>query len=219
MKKRVMVLCGVIYLSLSIYGCSKTGEITNETSVNETDSIQNNVTVGDSSKDSNKKQSFDFITMNLNETVKNEFMEVKFDSLTYTKELNPSDTSQNYYRYYEEQDGKQYFYLDGTVKSLSGYLSNPCNSVARIIFDDKYNYDASVYIETDNNLSNFYSIDPLTSCRIVIVASVPNEVIDSYSSVDILWGMTEDFGATSSDQYTPIYSWDDCTMGYEMKAK
>lgn len=230
MKKKILL----VLLSLFIAGCSSQGNTNNsENSSVKEETVSSDATSDDQSNEnesktaekkseneetaseSAKEEENPFTEANFGETIELDFAEIQIDSINTEFELNPSDTS-GYYSYYEGTDGKQYVYLDGWIKNVWNVIITPSNSVARMVFDDKYTYDAEVLIEIDGTrLLDIYGIDPFDSTRIVITAQVPDELLDQYSTVVVQWGFAENFGSADGDSYYRINGWNDAKYKYQ----
>ena len=198
---------------------SQTDTTQNKVNESQNDTIQNKVNESQSNEpiaDQNESE-VETIKFNLNETISNDFMEVKFTSFNTSFDLKPTDTS-GFYSYYEGEKGKQYFMLEGTFKNTGTFAEGPHNSVAKFIFDDKYEYSANIYTEQDNSLNSLYTTDPFETNRLVIAAKIPDELLNQYKTVKVMWGITECFSYTKDNKYSYIYSWDDVTTIYEMDA-
>lgn len=238
--KKIIIICLVSILSIGILGCSNSNnketsdlesDIANEISnSNAEEEIMNNVS--DSKEETNEttnnvsdsreetgEDTLHFVDINLNETINTEFMEVTFTKIYTSFDLLPSDTS-GVYSYHKGEEGSQYFILDGTIKNTGTFAQGFTNSVAKFIFDDKYIYNAEVYHELDNtSLYTTFSIDPFESTRIVIAQSIPDELLNQYSTVTIQWGLNDNFGYTDDNKYSSVRNLEKCTYLYELKAK
>lgn len=183
----------------------------------ETSETVNNVTEENVKEETAKSaKDSDYIEFNLNETVTNDFMEFTFFEASTTDMITPSDTS-GAYSYYETEDSKKFFYIEGEIKNVAADIIPPGNSVCQFIFDDKYTYNAQINIEQNNFLSSYYGLDPFDKCRLVIFSEIPNELLDTYKTVTVKWGMTDSFSAQGGGSYQYVFNWDDCTMGYVLK--
>ena len=208
-------------MAFSLMSCGSAGQTSDEAVdkqeevPEETAETVNTVTEETSKEETsstNKKENT-YAEFNLNETVSNDFMEFTIFEASTTDMITPSDTS-SAYTYYETEDTKKFFYIDGEIKNISADIIPPGNSLCQFIFDDKYTYNAQIVIEQDNYLSSYYGLDPFDKCRLVIFSEIPNELLDTYQTVKIKWGMTEAFSAQGGGSYEYVFNWEDCTMGY-----
>ena len=211
----VIIVFAIIIMSvISMEGCSNNAgedEVTTEKSSDIINKVSDEETSNTGNNNINEK------TINLNEDIKTDFMQVTISKIFTTFELKPADTSGTY-SYYKGSEGNKYFVFDGTYKNTGTFAQGPTNSVAKIIFDDKYEYSADIYIESNNYLSSYYAVDPLKSCRFVIAASVPDELIEQYEVVTLKWGITENFNYTADSKYSYANDWNKIDTCYILKA-
>lgn len=77
-------------------------------------------------------------------------------------------------------------------------------------FDGKYNYDGSITADEDGSFSYIYAyLEPLESEKFYIVASVPDELIESYKNVEVKFGFKDNFEyeyGIQEDQCDNLYS-------------
>ena len=144
-------------------------------------------------------------------------METTLTKASYSYELNPSDTSSAYV-YMQGTDGQKYFYVEGNFKNLAGYSAEPDNSIVKFKFDDKYEYTGTVYEDSGTDINQFFSVNPLETVKIYIAAQVPDEIIDSYSSVTVDWMMDDMFGSTDSSHYQYVQE-DTVQYDYQLNLK
>lgn len=146
----------------------------------------------------------------IGEQFSNDFMEIVFSEVSISDILAPSDTSRSY-SYYDSAEGSKFLCFSGTIKNIWTDSFVPGNSLARFIVDDKYTYNARVYIEQNNRLSNHNGLNPFATNRLIIATDIPEELLDQYSTVKLQWGFTDAFSSTGDGEYTYVFSWDDTT--------
>ena len=162
-----------------------------------------------------KKETLDgFTGVSLNQTISLSFVKATFKELYQAYDLKPSNTS-NGYSYYPGEDSYHYMVFEGRVKNTGTYAFGPGESMAGFVFDEKYYYEAWVYVEQNNRLSEYNTITPFSEARILIAAKIPDELLSQYKTIRILWGFKDYFGYTNSSQYYPVYDWDECKYKYE----
>ena len=151
--------------------------------------------VGDANRPASSeadKPDTQFAKVNFGDTITTDFTEMTIDTAETAQELLPSDTS-GVYSYIPDQDGETYFYLLGTIKNTAGdsYSVEDMNIV--ISFDNKYNYTG--YIAADDGGNDFYGdyVKPFGSVKYYMYASVPDELINSYTTCTIRFGFHENF--------------------------
>lgn len=208
-------------LVLSLTACGSSGQTAADVAANnqeevpeETAETVNNITEETSKEEETTSKKDDgYIEFNLNETVTNDFMEFTIFEASTADTITPTDTS-GAYSYYETEDTKKFFYIEGEIKNVAADIIPPGNSLCQFIFDEKYTYNAQIDIEQNNFLSSTYGLDPFDKCRLVIFSEIPNELLDTYKTVKVKWGMTEAFSAQGGGSYQYVFDWEDCTMGY-----
>ncbi len=161
-----------------------------------------------------KQTTSGFNSAELNKPVTLSFMKTTFTKLFQTFDLKPSDTS-DYYSYYKGEEGNHYVVFEGRVKNTGSFTYRPGNSLAKFIFDDRYYYNAWIYVEEDNYLGSYENVVPFDETRIVITALIPDELLSKYNTLTVQWGFTDNFGTYSSDHYNYVFDWEDCTYRYE----
>lgn len=109
-----------------------------------------------------------------------------------------------------DKENEKYFYLKGTLKNISGDSYDSEDIVAQITFDDKYNYNA--YLKADDGGNDFYGhvVKPFGVVTYYIYASVPNELIEIYSTCTIKFGFKENFSGSYYDDF------DECDYLYQI---
>ena len=94
------------------------------------------------------------------------------------------------YNYFQGESGKHYFIVNGTFKNLAGYsylLSN--QTKVSFQFNDKYQYDGIVYTAVDHSthVDQYEATDPLEVVNVYICSLVPDEIMETFDSVQIDW--------------------------------
>lgn len=226
MKKRI-VLSLLVILILS--GCGKAvtekqskeienvemqdGNETKKEEKNTSDKSTNKVvnTPSESTSKAAKENDLQFETVNYGDTISTDFVEMTIESIQNAEALYPTDTS-GVYSYMSDQDGEKYFYLKGSLKNIGGNAYSSENIVAEICFDDKYNYRA--YLKADDGGNDFYGdyVKPFGSIIYYIYASIPDELLDSYSECTIKFGFKENFKGSYYDDF------EECDYLYQITA-
>lgn len=196
----VLFLC--ISLALCLTACGSTTEPpkeTNDSYVGTTDNSSNEVSnkMNDNEEVISKVESDDttsFHEISFGETQTLDFVEFTIDGASSGDEIKPANP-QNVYTYESDLDGEKYIYIYGTIKNISGdQFEFADNMYAKMTFDDKYNYRASIIADEDGSFSYIYAyLDPLKSERFYIIASVPDEMENQYSKVNVKFGFAENF--------------------------
>ena len=137
-----------------------------------------------------------FQAFNYGDTIYLDFAEIKLDGFGV-----PETTT----------EGKYWAYLSGTIKNLGTTYINPSesNSYVTMIFDDKYTYIGTIQILEYSDAG----VAPLETADIFITTYVPEEIGESYSTVKIRFGFTENF---ESPDTSPFTDFEKCDYIYEM---
>lgn len=135
------------------------------------------------------------------ETVSTEGYSFTLNSLSFVEEIYPSDTS-SYYNYYPDQPGMKYLVAELTYKNeWTNYVTPGWSTDAT--FDVGGNmYSATVEVDGGTMTSQNYSIDPKVTNRLIVWASIPDEVVNS-GSPKLSWSFPKDpslLNAFYSDQ-------------------
>lgn len=150
-----------------------------------------------------------FTRINIGDSITLDFVELTFDTASWSDTIMPTDTS-GFYSYLSDIDGESYFWLRGTLKNTAGSAYTVSNMVAEITFDEKYTYSAWLIAEDDG--TDFYgdSVNPLSSVTYYIYSSIPDELKTMYSSCQVRFGFAEAFNGSSFD------SFEECGYRYVM---
>lgn len=102
-------------------------------------------------------------------------------------------TPDNYYHYYESDDGMIFVDIVINIKSLKNkaVTQNSLVGLAKVIYDSQYEYNTQLTVEEDNGKDlngypNLYSIEPLSTLKYHFFASVPYEVIYNDKALDFV---------------------------------
>lgn len=100
----------------------------------------------------------------------------------------------HYYLYQEALDGFKLFYLFGTFENTSGEPMHIPNIYVEFNFDGKYRYDGKVVGVGEEYRSFVSDVPPLTSVNYYVYASIPETLLDTYTTCTIKLGFTDNFG-------------------------
>lgn len=152
-----------------------------------------------------------FQNVNLGTQITLDFLEMTFDTVSYAQELKPTDTS-SVYSYYADKENEQYFYLSGSIKNIGGAGYSVDNIVSEIVIDNKYTYNA--HLIADNGGNDFYGdyVKPFGGVKYYIYASVPDELLNQYSTVTFRFGFKNNFSGSYYDDF------DECNYLYQLSA-
>lgn len=127
----------------------------------------------------------------LNQTIATDDYEFTFTRCDWSDAVYPPDTS-GAYTYFEGESGKHYFIVYATLKNLAGsaiYLYN--STTVSFQFNGKYQYDGIVYTAVDDatTVDQFAPTDPLETVNLYICALVPDEIMDTFDTVQVEWSL------------------------------
>ena len=123
----------------------------------------------------------------------------------WSMQLQTQPDSSGRYAYYNGEDGKHYFVFSGTMKNTSDREISPHDTAtATFQFNGKYAYDGSVSVAASGKFkgSSIEGIDPLETVELYVYALVPDEIMETFDTVD----MTLSFDPSQSTVYTLSYS-------------
>lgn len=136
------------------------------------------------------------------------FAEIKFEKTSLENELYPKDTS-GVYMYFEEEAGKKYFQLVGTIKNTSNLQYDIEHMCATFCFDDYYTFNAALAADAGQFRAFDHYVDPLNTVDFHLYVQIPNELANSFKSCVIQFGFSENFDS--------VYDFDECDYLYELK--
>ncbi len=94
-------------------------------------------------------------------------------------------------------DGETYIVVEATVKNISGSEITFSDIFAEFIFNDKYTYDESVSILSEYSsggfLSSLVQLTPLQEKTVYFVCSVPDEMANTATTIDLVFGTDKEF--------------------------
>lgn len=169
---------------------------TNSNATKSENTISNNKVKSENTENSNEikenTNDIEFTTVNYGDTITTDFVSMIIDSVSSSQVLYPSDTS-GVYSYMPDEEGETYFYLTGNLKNTSGESYDVEDIYATMTFDNRYTYTA--YLKADDGGNDFYGnyVKPLKSIKYYIYSSVPDELIESYSTCKIRFAFKNNF--------------------------
>lgn len=144
----------------------------------------------------------------LGDMISLDFVEMSIEEINISDELYPPVTAGGY-TYQSDIVNEKFFCLTGVLKNLSESSYDIQHMYAEMKFDNKYTYTAYIQASAwDNHLSGEY-VKPLGEVKYYIHSSVPDELIDSFSTCTISFGFNDDFSGSrhmSSTECNYVYS-------------
>lgn len=140
----------------------------------------------------NGKEELKFEICNFGDMITTDFVEFTIETASILENLYPTDTSSSY-SYIEGKDGEHFFCLIGTIKNIGGNAYDVKDMRIEMMFDNKYTYTG--YVAADDGGRNFYgnNVKPLSTIKYYIYSSIPDELINSYSTCIIKFAFKENF--------------------------
>lgn len=196
--KKVFVLMMIAFL---LTGCATTPpQNSNEAALQTTSNI-NKVEETTLSQKMETEPSISFETVNYGEIIKTDFIEMSIDKVSTMQEILPSDTS-GVYSYYPDEEDETYFYLTGTIKNIGTDSYSVEEMNIQFTFDGKYNYYG--YIAADDGGNDFYNdyVKPFGKIKYYMYASIPDELIKTYSTCTIKFAFHENLDYDYSNDFS-----------------
>lgn len=208
--KKLIALLSAFVMCVSVAGCNSDTE-TPEKETSTVASVETTVEVTEPEE---------VITaVNMSDTITTDFMEMTFDGFDVTERLLcPVNSRGDRIILGEVAEGKQVFYLSGTIKNIHtdsiGYVfsSNDC-MWGKICFDGKYNYDLKMYIRNGEDMNG--TLSPFSTGTYYLYAHVPNELLETYSTCTVTFGFCENLQSYDSDSAT-AFSFEECEYKYSV---
>ncbi len=142
-----------------------------------------------------------FTAVGIGESIVTGFVEMTIEEAAVTDTIRSSGSGGAYGFYpsrYKAEDGSRYFHITGMAKNTGGESYTFGNFSVRIIFDDEKTYNGSFLADIGEGLSfEGKRLAPRESVRYYLYASVPDEVLDSYSACKVQFGFHDNFSFTS----------------------
>ncbi len=191
------VVVVIISLIISIAWISPNAS---ENPVNDT-----NDDVGTSSVDSSIEEQYEYISFP--DTVTTDYFQITIESVYTSKEIRPSRTN-GLYSYKQAETGKQYCYIKGSIKNISG-TAHQVSFLGDFIFDNTYTYSGLLLKEVYNGIDNvlmYETIQPLEQIGFYYACCIPDETINNYNAAEIKFEVISDLYESSSDTKYNKYS-------------
>lgn len=129
----------------------------------------------------------------LGETIETDYFSMKLEKQGSDTEIRSGSSQYGTYSYYKSDNGDPFFYIYGNLKNLGGKPVDVRNIYVQFCFDGKYNYKGTVE-GVSSDYSNFITdISPLASTDFYMYTSVPQELINSFSTCTVRVGFTKNF--------------------------
>ena len=202
MKKRILALALVFTMVFVLAACgmnrssssSGRSDRTEDSSEDKSSNSGNKVDSGQNLKpEESQEETMDPVTqLHLGDSIVTDFVVMTVETFDTAQELRPTDTS-GVYSYFSDKENETYFYLVGTIKNTGGNAYSVEDMNIQLTFDGKYNYTG--YIAADDGGNDFYGdvVNPLCSVKYYMYASVPDELINSYTTCTVKFAFQENF--------------------------
>ena len=150
--------------------------------------------------------------LRLGETKATDDYELTITSAGWQDEVYPNTDSGQTYMYFADEDGKSYYVVEFTYKNLgdSFYqmksIAGGTTTEQSIKFNDKYAYGVDVYDPDVSSLFTSaitYSIEPFDTKRFYLIASVADEIRESFKCADLTWQFNK-IETSDGENYTVL---------------
>ena len=129
----------------------------------------------------------------LGEAIETDYFSMKLEKQGSDTEIRSGSSQYGTYSYYKSDNGDPFFYIYGNLKNLGGKPVDVRNIYVQFCFDEKYNYKGTVE-GVSSDYSNFITdVSPLASTDFYMYTSVPQELINSFSTCTVRVGFTKNF--------------------------
>ncbi|MBO5047539.1 MAG: hypothetical protein J6D19_03910 [Clostridia bacterium] len=201
-------LLSVLLLALLLTGCGNFQQ--NYNSHSDETTLQENLNkVEDTTipPQTTVEPTIDFTVVRYGDIIKTNFIEMSINKVSTAQELKPSDTS-GAYSYYPDEENETYFFLTGNIKNIGTDSYSVEEMNVQFTFDGKYNYQG--FIAADDGGHNFYGdrVKPFGTVKYYMYASIPDELIRSYSTCTIKFAFHENCDydySTDFSKYEYLY--------------
>lgn len=180
-KKKLIIIAVVLVIAGAALGYAVVkSQKTTGTKPTSTSTITNTNKEEEEVKDATK--------LNLGEQITNSDIEMTFETAEFKDEIKWR-TSEYSTRSASIGEGKVGLSISGKFKNLRGEDIDKSNIIGKVVVDDKYTYDLSFTPHISG-----YSVSPLENVEYDFYAEVPQEIKDSYSKAEFIFGHNNDFG-------------------------
>ena len=145
------------------------------------------------------------VELQLGEEVERPNYTFVIEGYKWASRLETQPDSTGTYHYYDGEDNKHYFIFSGTMKNISDREISPHDTAtASFLFNDKYTYDGEIAVAASGEFiaQSIDGIDPLETVELYVYALVPDEIMETFDTVDL----TLSFDPSQSTVYTLSYS-------------
>ena len=202
MKTKVIAFIAATVLTLSMTACSESStdnsaeleslKAVNESLQAENEELQEQIDaltflgILDNTETEPDQTDVEATPITLNSTVAvGEISEFTLTGSEWTEEISPSNTD-DYYSYYEDEEGAKYFVVRGTFKNLSGIEHQLTYAgEVKLVINDKFNIPARMELEDKDGTGFFGTAKSLQTLNMIIYASVSDEVYDACEKVQV----------------------------------
>lgn len=180
-KKSIIITVSLVIIALLLgYALGWINKSNNE--------ITSTQQVTESDKEETQVQSKQPTTVNLGEKISNSDIEMTFVSVDFKDKITWK-TGEYATRSASIESGKVGVSISGEFKNLRGEAINSDNIIGKVVVDDKYTYDLSL----EPHVSGF-EVKPLENAEYDFYAQVPQEIKESYTKMEFIFGYNNDFG-------------------------
>lgn len=141
-----------------------------------------------------------FTPITFRKKVSLENAEFRLNSIKWNDEIMPPNQN-GFFRYLQDVTGEKYIIIQGTFKNKTNEPRTLSRIPVQFIFDGKYKYEGSLKtLDNDGKgFNSFYETKPLKMEKIIIYASVPDDLAKSWKKGVLQFGFHDDLSSSRGD--------------------
>lgn len=129
----------------------------------------------------------------MGDTIETDYFSMSLEGYDSDTEIRSGSSQYGTYSYYKSDNGDPFFYVYGALKNLGGKPVDVRNIYVQFCFDGKYNYKGTVDGFSGDHSDFIRDVSPLASVNYYMYASVPQELINSFTTCTVRVGFTRNF--------------------------
>ena len=132
-------------------------------------------------------------SVGVGDRITTDFIDLTIEQAGTVDKIKPSDPDPTSLFVISKAPGtdETYFCVTGLVKNIGRDAYNLGDIFVKISFDGTYNYSGYVTADTGRDLSDWPELKPLASVRYYFYTPVPNEMIESFSTVTVRFAFND----------------------------
>lgn len=143
----------------------------------------------------------------IGDRITTDFIDMTVEQAGTADRIKPSDPDPTsfYVTSYVPGSNETFFCVTGTAKNTGGTEYDLIHMYTELVFDGKYHYTAKVLGDSGRDLYGS-QMKPLSSVRYYIYASVPDEIIGSFSTVTVQFAFNDNIKAVRRKENFSAYT-------------